>query len=539
MSDFGPRRISAALPATPLSRRGFLGVLAAVGAVGATGTLAGCGSGGETSAGATAKSGGTVVLASFPGGTTLDPYGNSVNQWGNQAAYDTLTQIDENGEVVPWLATSWQYTSPTSLLVKLRQGVTFSDGTAFDAAAVKANLDYAKAKVDANDAADLSYGVAPYMNDLASVTVVDDQTARLELSRANPDFPFGFCQQAGWMISPKALANPAGLAMATYGTGPYTLDASASLSESSYTYVRRADYWAADRTPQFDQVIVKIVANPTAMENEVSAGQVDVMIGAGATDTVSGATLVNSAPVVFNSLVIVDLKGELCKPLGDVRVRQAMNYALDRDTILKTVLSGQGVANYSSIPLTTASQGYTKALGSYYSYDVAKAKALLAEAGYPNGFSVKVLVNSQFAAVPEAISGYLSAIGITLEISEHSTDIQQQSASGDWPIMTGVTNVTGEDYLDFMNLMTTASSFNPRGISDPVIDGYLAQAAATTDTAAQTLIYQELAEYAAEQAWFLIPAFGESRVAYNPKKVTVVMPKAKVGQCEMYDLYPA
>lgn len=102
----------------------------------------------------TAKSGQkTFTMSAFPTGNSMDPWKTQLSQYVAAATYDTLTHIDADGTVVPWLATSWDYSDATTLVMELRTDVVFTDGTSFDAAAVKANIEYAKSATPSNVAA--------------------------------------------------------------------------------------------------------------------------------------------------------------------------------------------------------------------------------------------------------------------------------------------------------------------------------------------------------------------------------------------------
>lgn len=473
----------------------------------------------------------SITLAAFPNGNSLDPWGSQVSNYTQQATYDTLTRLKTDGTIGPWLATSWQYTDTKTLVLKLRSGVKFTDGTVFDASAVKANLEYGKKANPKN------MGSAAFVGDIDSVTVVDSSTVKINLIDANPDMPWAFSQQAGWMVSPKALASPASLTFGAVGTGPYVFDKAASVAQQTYTFTKNPSYWADAEAKRFDQVTIKIMGDPNAMANAARTGAVDFLITPDPTVKVANFTKSYGSAVTTAGLVIEDLQGKLTKGLGDVRVRQALNYAIDRQSILKNVLHGAGVVN-ASVPFSASSDGYTSAIEDYYTYDPAKAKQLLADAGYATGLSLNILINAQFATLAQAIAGYLRTVGVKVTLSAHSTDITEQTQSGKWAIASIQTGVNGQPFSDITNLMTDVSIFNPQRHNDSTIKRYLQQAAATTSAAAKTKVYTELGTYAASQAWFITPVLLKTGYAYNGKKIVVNIQKG-VNAPDLYTLSPA
>ena len=233
---------------------------------------------------------------------------------------------------------------------------------------------------------------------------------------------------------------------------------------------------------------------------------------------------------------IFDIKGTIAKPLGDVRVRQAMNYAIDRKTIVAKILGGYGAVN-ASMPFGADSAGYTKSLDDTYTYDPAKAKALLAEAGYPNGFTLDVLNNPQWDQMAQTLAGYLRAVGVNVKLSNHLSDLVQQTNSGKWAMGMSFQSVTGLPYTDVSSSMTSTASLNPLKNNDPKIDSLLRQSTNATGSQQQKA-FAELAAYAAQQAWFVAPALTSQLHGYNPKIVKVVEPK-RAGAPALYNLTPS
>ena len=148
--------------------------------------------------------------------------------------YDTLLKREPDGTLSPMLATEWALSDDSmSLALELRTDVTFTDGTAFDAEAVKANIEHFQT---AN---------GPLQNNISSiesVEIVDADTVNLQLSSPDPDLPFNLANAGGYMASPAALTSPE-LTTVPVGSGPYVLDTSRSVVGSSIMFTRNPDYW--------------------------------------------------------------------------------------------------------------------------------------------------------------------------------------------------------------------------------------------------------------------------------------------------------
>ncbi|MEU6261086.1 ABC transporter substrate-binding protein [Streptomyces sp. NPDC047043] len=482
--------------------------------------VAGCTTAGETQDSAKGSKN-VVTIAAFSMGNSLDPWSSWISNYAVQAPYDTLTRQLPDGEVAPWLATSWKYTDSKTLVLKLRDDVDFTDGTHFTAETVKANLDYGKTVNPKNQ------GDSAYLDSIKSVVVSGKYEVRIQLSQANPDLPWSFSRWAGWMVSTKALAHPKTLASTPVGSGPYILDAKATTNQQTYVFVKNPDYWAADKVERFDKLTVRIMTDTTAMVNAARAGKVDYLTLSDPSVGVAGMKKGYGGAVSILGLVFQDLKGRISKPLKDVRVRQALNYAVNRKQLLDAVQQGAGVVN-GSVPYSSDSDGYSSALDSHYTYDPAKAKALLKAAGYPNGFTVKAVINAQFARMEQALAAQLAKVGVKVELSSHSSDIFQQTMSGKWAMATFVTNITGQTYSDVVNSLTPSSIYNPQKNSDARIQELLAQATATTDAKQRETYYAELAAYAQKQAWLLTPVLFKTAYSYNVDKIKIDAPSTVI-----------
>ncbi|MFF1253888.1 ABC transporter substrate-binding protein [Pseudarthrobacter sp. NPDC058329] len=338
-------------------------------------TACGGNAGGTDAAGTTAGAAKTVkamTIGSLADAKSFDPVdartGHAMPIF--QTLYDTLLLREPDGKISPMLATKWEYNADNTVLtLTLREGVTFSDGTAFDAAAVKANIDNFKAAKGQD---------AYQVNSVKEVSVVDPKTVAVALTAPDPAFEYYLTLAAGFMASPKALGTPE-LKTDPQGSGPYVLDKATSVKGSQYVFTKRDGYWNKD-LQKFEKVTIKILTDATARTNALVSGQIDAALldpKNGKQADASGLKL-NKSQVDWTGIFLYDRDGKISPELANVKVRQAINHAFDRKTIMEQQFLGQGTA--TTQVFGPESGAYVPDLDNRYPYDPAKAKQLLTEA---------------------------------------------------------------------------------------------------------------------------------------------------------------
>jgi peptide/nickel transport system substrate-binding protein len=424
-----------------------------------------------------------------------------------ELAYDPLINQAPDGSLRPGLATSWMYVGSGNRRfdLTLRRGVTFSDGGALTASGVKASLDYARTAPGAQ---------AGYLKSVKSIDVTGPLRLSIKLSAANPLLPNILDQYSGvgQVISPKALADPKKLTVAapSAGAGPYVYDPKASVAGDHYTYVARKGYFDPGRQ-HYKKIVLRVIPNQQAAANALKTRQADVVVGGDpsiANQMVSAGMRVVSIPFVWQGLDLLDRAGKVCKPLGDVRVRQAINYALDRSTMAKGVLGRYGVP--TDQVAVKGADGYSEQGAGRYSYDPGKARRLLADAGYPHGFTLPVLT-IKFAGIDtmaEAIQGELAKVGITVKlttVSDANTYVTDASHKK-FPAM-AVGYGAQPTYLEGQGLfLPTARVFNGFASSSPTLSSLYAKAAAAP-SAERTGLDRRIQDFLIGNAWFAPVAF--------------------------------
>lgn len=422
-------------------------------------------------------------------------------------AYEPLFYAAPDGTIEPGLASSWKYAGSgnTELDVTIRSGAKFSDGSAVTAQAVVNSLNYAK-----NGQGDQAHYLAG-----ATITATGAQTLSIKLTSANPILPLLLSQEysIGEIIGPKGLANPASLTATgtSDGAGPYIFQPAQSVSGDHYTYTANPAFY--DKSQQhFQKIVARVVSNEQTAVNALETGQIDVYKGdftSAASAKSAGLQLV-SMPSVLMGLNLIDRAGTVAKPLGNVLVRQAINYAIDRKSITTALFGSYGAATDETV--VPGGDGYVAADADYYPYDPTKAKQLLAQAGYPNGFTMNVLAASfvGFNTMAEAIAGQLAKVGITLKVTVVSdfpswTTDQTDKA---FPAVSGG-NTEEPMYLEGLDFFMPGSAlFNGFGSSSATLTTLFNQAA-SADTATRATLDQQIEDYLVKNAWF-------APVTYSP-----------------------
>ncbi|MCM3778416.1 ABC transporter substrate-binding protein [Microbacterium hydrocarbonoxydans] len=370
-----------------------------------------------------------IAMQAGPG--TLDPaLINQAAQWYVDLAYSPLIQAASDGTLRPGLATDWGYVGEgnTTFRLTLREGVTFADGSDLTAEGVKKHLEYVKG------AGGQMSGV---LATLESIDTPDDLTVELTFSEGNPELPRYFSQSGvgiADVISPTGLENADDLGTMTAGAGPYVLDAQATIANDTYVYVPNENYWDEENV-HWSKVTIKVIPNLSSTLNAMKSGQIDFTTGdyTTASEAEKAGLQVHFVPNVFSGLNLLDRDGALVPALGDQRVRQAINYAIDREAIVDALYGEWG----SATTQTTHGVGYVESLDDAYPYDPEKAKQLLAEAGYADGFTLPVVSAPFFNGdtMVQAIAGQLREVGITIQ-ADSKADVNEyvtKMASGEYP----------------------------------------------------------------------------------------------------------
>jgi len=359
-----------------------------------------------------------VFLDSAPN-PDLDPAStlsdSSFSQAVLYAIYDRLLNFKPDGSLKEGLAKEWGFTdkSLTSFGLTLRDGVNFQDGTPLDAQAVKANLERSKSLGKSAGPT-----VAAAAANIQSVTATDDKTVKITLAKPDGGFAFALGSQLGMMISPKSLTGAAGIDLKPVGAGPYQVT---SFKPNNSTEMKRFDGFWAGVGNRPATLTIKYVTDDQTRLNALRSGQATVALLT--PRQISEAKQNALETTVNNTASMWDIYLNTSKALKDVRVRQALMHAIDRDSISKALTFGTGQPSMQLLP--PGAVGHVQGAEDQYRYDPAEAKRLLSEAGYPNGLALDfILLNTpEYRQITEVLQQQFAKVGVTINIT--TLDISQ------------------------------------------------------------------------------------------------------------------
>ena len=309
-----------------ISRRVMLGTAAL--SITALALTACAGSGGDAGTGSAADK--VLNISNTFAPVSMDPAFSGNGRAGTmlQPAYEPLVRTAADGSLEPALAESWEMSADNaSVTFTLREDAAFSDGEPVNAEAAKKSIDY------------WTESGGPFSVNLSALdeVVVDGEFEfTVKLTAPNPDLVsvFNTYWLAGDLISPKALEDPKQLTTKTFGAGPYMLDEAATITGKTYTYVPNEHYYDQDDIA-WEKVVISVYEDQNSAIQAFKTGQLDIMVsdpitGNANKDQLADGQKIVSDPVQWSGLILLDRAGETNEPLGDLRVRQAINYGLDR-----------------------------------------------------------------------------------------------------------------------------------------------------------------------------------------------------------------
>jgi peptide/nickel transport system substrate-binding protein len=488
-----------------MKRRDLLAKAGAIGAGAvAAGSLAGNARAGRKAAVATPKirRGGRLVYGIESDPVSMAPFGMAPGaaHWGKEHSYDSLAEFDKGLNIKPALATSWKVDSKTSMIFNLRKGVKFHNGKEFTAEDVVYSVKNMK-----NPPPPGSLTVAANV----PATIIDAQAVskyvvRIRLSAPDARIAGFFAWQRYGPMVPEGLYDQINVNRNAIGTGPYRMVGFNPLDRVEL--VRNENYWKPGQ-PYMDAITMKVMTDEQARVAALRAGAIDLAtLSVDAARSLKGNSnlqVISNLNAAFRELQM-SLKPGKGEPWADVRVRRAVNFAINRQQIIQTVYSGEAAYSsfvppgYGPYPLTPA-ELRTK----YAKFDLPAAKKLMADAGMAKGFSVNMTVVSlqDYPSVAALLVQQMKAINIDVNIK--GTEIGTFAA---------IYNAGSYDWF-----------LNGRGMRGDV-DGFVQEFHPASPTfKIQTPAYKNLA------AW---KAIGNGRIQLDDKKR---VPMYKAAQRQLWD----
>jgi len=407
------------------------------------------------------------------------------------ALCDKLVDIDENLNIVPQLATSYQWSPDDKVLtLKLRQGVTFHDGEKFDAAAVKYNIERHKNMAGSNRRGEL----AP----VSSVDVIDAATVRLNLTAPFSPLLAQLADRAGMMVSPKAAqAEGDKFGAKPVCSGPFRFVE--RVAQDRITLERYPNYWNKGEI-HFDRIVYLPIPDATVRLANLKSGQLDFIERVGTSDVPSLKTdnrfkVSRITEIGYQGITINVGKSELAQknPLGkDPRVREAFELALDRDGIVQVAMDGEAtVGNQWVAP---SNPFYAKNVP-MPKRDVAKAKALLQAAGVPNpSVSLMTPTTSDAQKIAQVVQSMVKEAGFDVKIqsTEFATSLNMAD-KGDFEAYVLAWSGRADPDGNIFSFAACKQPLNYSGFCKQEVDDLLTRSRTTLDPAERKKIYGEIA----------------------------------------------
>ncbi|MEQ9916611.1 glutathione ABC transporter substrate-binding protein GsiB [Pectobacterium aroidearum] len=462
--------------------------------------------------------------------TSLDPYdaNDSLSQTVAKSFYQGLFGFDKDMKLVNVLADSYDV-SPDGLTytVKLHPGVKFHDGSAFNAAAVKVNLDRASNPDNRLKRYNL-------FKMIEKTDVVDDLTVKITLKTPFSAFVNNLAHPAAVMISPAALKQYGkDIGFHPVGTGPYRFVA---WNQTDFVKVEKfSGYWKAG-LPKLDSITWRPVVDNNTRAALLQTGEAQFAYPipfeqAKVLEKNDKLALVAS-PSILHRYISMNVTQ---KPFDNPKVRQALNYAINKEALIKVAFSGYATPAEGPLP---DSIDYSVKYQPW-PYDPAKARELLKEAGYPDGLTTTLWSSHNHSTAQKVLQftqQQLAQVGVKVQVT--AMDAGQRAAevegkgvkeTGVRLFYTGWSASTGEADWALSPLFATASwppaQFNTAFYSNPQVDADLANALKTTDRTEKQKLYQDAQDKIwADAPWIFLAT--ERLVSANSKKLTgfYVMP---------------
>lgn len=411
--------------------------------------------------------------------------------------FDCLTEYDDKGKLRPCLAESWDISEDGKVVtLHLVKGVKFHNGEVFDAHALALNFERGR---------DETLGKTFYgqTTALESWKILDDSTIETHWSAPTPQWGDIFAW--GGIMAPEMIAGD--VKVIAIGTGPFKLKEWVPADHA--TWVKNDEYWKAP-LPYLDEVIIKPFTDPVAMLTSFETGALDIVKPVAYPDV--GRLKANPKFQFYlqdpgnHYHFTLNCKREPWD--RNKKVRQAMQYAVDRKTIIEKVLYGLSEPLWSPFP--KESWAYDPAFDEAYPFDLDKAKVLLTEAGYPNGFEVTIKTIAPFAELPE-IATILQAdwakIGITANIEAQDTSIWYTDYFNlNYDVNLLFSGLTRKDPVNLFISAAWRLKDNAAGIDEdePFFEEYenlKIKAESSLDQATRKSLYKRIQEIIVEESW--------------------------------------
>jgi peptide/nickel transport system substrate-binding protein len=434
--------------------------------------------------------GGTLRVGLNSDLTTMDPHLSTaaVDRQVYQSIYSPLVRLEKDLTLKPELAEKFEFSDPTTLVLTLRKGVKFHDGTDLNAKAVKFNFDRMMNP-------ELKSPRASEIASVKEVTAVDDYTVKLTLKNPDAALLAQLSDRAGMVVSPAAIEKYGkDLARNPVGTGPYQF---VDWVTGDHLGVKKFDgYWekGADgqALPYLDTVTYKPVTDETQRLTSLKTGTLDIIDQIGSKDV---AGLRAQKEVTFDEVAGLGYQGLSINnkkpPFDKLEVRQALSYAIDRDAVAKSVFFG--AVTPGAGPIAPGSWAYDESINQIFKRDTAKSKELLTKAGMtpPVKFSCYVTNTPEGIRVAQAYEMLAEGgLDMQLELLDFPTALAKYNAFEHTCFQVGWSGRPDPDG-NIYGFLHTKGGLNRDQYSNPKVDEMLDKARTVYDQAERKKIYTD------------------------------------------------
>ena len=451
----------------------------------------------------------TIVIGTLDSSDTFDPCVASVCRLGLMMVFDTVLKLNyDTQEIMPCIATDWEWEDDTTLKLTIRDDAVFSNGDPLTPSDVLYSL---SRFVFENNMFDPGYDNIDFDN-----CTIDGQVLTLKLYSMDADFLFKLAndQWASVVCEKYVKENPDSWWNAPCGSGPYTCDENVEGSHSSYTL--RDSYWG--EMPDAKQVTIQHYTEATTMIADFENGALDVALVVPEDDylaAVDGAYGEDVQAKLFPSYDVLSVQLPEYNPVfDDINVRQAIAKAIDFPKFAQAIYGSLGsVADSMLIP----NMAYYKSIG-IPEYDPEGAKQLLADAGYPDGMDMLLVIPSTPAneAAATVLQAFMKEVGINLTVESYDfpTAIPILMRNGTDISIGG----TGGGTFLASQLFDTISQYTTNGaarVTDPEFNGYLDDASGEMDDSVRADLYGKAQQWVFDNCRTLPVGYSEAAVLYH------------------------
>lgn len=442
-----------------------------------------------------AEGGGTFRYAEQVKLITMDPQqqsGSGVPYL--RPVYESLFEKAPDGSTQPLLATGYEVDG-LDVTITLRQGVSFSNGEAFNAEVAAANINRG-----------VKLAIIEGLKTVESAEAVDEFTLRIKLKEFDPAIINSLCYTGGMMIAPTAMADPA-LDRNPIGTGPYVYRKDQSREGEVRVYEPNPTYWDKDKIGLARYEVLEI-PDDTARLNALKTGQIDAgnwlsNPQAAIIDKTPDLKLIRNTGGLNYHVIISDREGTVVPAFADPLVRKAMAFAIDRAAFGQAIQFG--LADKSFQPYAKGDWAYDPALEAVYDFDLEKARGLMAQSKFPDGFTFDMPSIPIYQSRLEALAGFFKEIGITMNIvPQEPGTLARVSRTTSFPATNLVWNTITDPKFLALRYIYEDAAYNPfKTKPSEALLSLAKEGLSSVETEVRAPVYRKMAAQLAEEAFLI------------------------------------